>query len=148
MGLDYPAGVAVDNLAHQGEPNYKLPLVYLDKDSFNFSFSGLKSAVINLINTANMKHEEINKADLASSFQKVAITVIVDKTIKAAKLYNVKHIVVAGGVAANRGLRSMLKEEVSRLKDLKLTFPSMKLCTDNAAMIAVAGYFKFNYSHL
>lgn len=146
MGLDYPAGVLVDRLAHQGQPNYKLPLVYLDKENFNFSFSGLKSAVINLINTANMKNEEINKADLACSFQKSVVQVLVDKTIMAAQRFNVKQVVVAGGVAANKGLRTTLSEEIMKLNNVKLTFPSMKYCTDNAAMIAVAGFFKFNLS--
>lgn len=143
MGLDYPAGPIVDRLAHQGQMTYHLPLIYLDKDSYDFSFSGLKSAVINLINTANMKKEEINKADLACTFQYSAVRVLVDKTIKAALQYQVKHIVVAGGVAANKGLRSALSQAVEQLKDVRLTFPSMKYCTDNAAMIAVAGYFKY-----
>lgn len=143
MGLDYPAGPIVDRLAHQGQMTYHLPLIYLDKDSYDFSFSGLKSAVINLINTANMKKEEINKADLACTFQYSAVRVLVDKTIKAALQYQVKHIVVAGGVAANKGLRSALSQAVEQLKDVRLTFPSMKYCTDNASMIAVAGYFKY-----
>lgn len=143
MGLDYPAGPIVDRLAHQGQITYHLPLIYLEKDSYDFSFSGLKSAVINLINTANMKNEEINKADLACTFQNSAVKVLVDKTIKAALEYQVKHIVVAGGVAANKGLRSALSQAVEQLKEVRLTFPSMKYCTDNAAMIAVAGYFKY-----
>jgi len=144
MGLDYPAGPLVDKLAHLGQPSYKLPLIYLEKESYDFSFSGLKSAVINLINTANMKKEEINKENLAASFQNSAVTVLVDKAIKAAREYKAKQIVVAGGVAANRGLRKVLTEKINELENVKLTFPSMKYCTDNAAMIAVAGYFKFN----
>lgn len=142
MGLEYPAGAIVDKLAHTGDMTYKLPYVYLDKDKYNFSFSGLKSAVINLINTANMKGEEINVPNLCASFQNSVVSVLVDKTIKAAKEFNVKQIVIAGGVAANRGLRKALKDEVDKLTEVKLTFPSMKYCTDNAAMIAVAGYFK------
>lgn len=142
MGLDYPAGPLVDKLALTGEVTYKLPFVYLDKNDFNFSFSGLKSAVINLINTAKMKNEEINVPNLCASFQNSAVRVLVDKAILAAKENNVKQIVVAGGVAANKGLRGLLKEEVDKLEGVKLSFPPMKYCTDNAAMIAVVGYFK------
>ena len=143
LNLTYPAGAELDKLAHQGNPTYDLPHVYLDKDEFNFSLSGLKSAVINLVNKCNMKHEEIRKADLASSFQNSVVSVLVDKTIHAAKVFNAKHILLAGGVAANRGLRERMDEEVKRLDGVKLTYPSMKYCTDNAAMIAVSGYFKY-----
>ncbi len=142
MGLDYPAGVYVDRLAQTGKVSYQLPLVYLDKESYNFSFSGLKSAVLNIINKCNMKNEAINVADLAASFQNSVVTVLVDKTIQAAKAYKVNQIIVAGGVAANQGLRNSLAEAVNKLDNVKLTFPKMKYCTDNAAMIAVAGYFK------
>ena len=133
----------MDDLALTGQPTYELPLVYLDKNGYEFSFSGLKSAVLNVVNKANMKKEEINKANLAASFQNSVVRVLVDKTINAALEYNVKHIVVAGGVAANRGLRKALHEAVKSLNGVKLTFPSMKYCTDNAAMIAVSGYFKY-----
>ena len=142
MNLEYPAGAKIDKLAHIGSPTYPLPLVYADKDSYNFSFSGMKSAVLNLVNKAKMKNEEINNADLAASFQTRVVKVLTDKTIKAAKEYNVKQIVVAGGVAANQGLRSSLKAAAEE-NNIKLTFPKMVYCTDNAAMIAVAGYFKY-----
>ena len=143
LDLQYPAGAKVDNLSAIGKPTYPLPLVYLDKDSYNFSLSGLKSAVINTVNKCKMKNEEINKADLACSFQTSVIKVLVDKTIKAAKENNVKQIVVAGGVAANKGLRAALTNAVEELPNVILSFPQMKYCTDNAAMIAVAGYFKY-----
>lgn len=142
MNLEYPAGAKIDKLAHVGSPTYPLPLVYVDKDSYDFSFSGMKSAVLNLVNKAKMKNEEINNADLAASFQTRVVKVLTDKTIKAAKEYNVKQIVVAGGVAANQGLRSSLKAAAED-NNIKLTFPKMVYCTDNAAMIAVAGYFKY-----
>ena len=142
MNLEYPAGAKIDKLAHVGSPTYPLPLVYVDKDSYDFSFSGMKSAVLNLVNKAKMKNEEINNADLAASFQTRVVKVLTDKTIKAAKEYNVKQIVVAGGVAANQGLRSSLKA-AGEDNNIKLTFPKMVYCTDNAAMIAVAGYFKY-----
>ena len=142
MNLEYPAGAKVDKLAHIGNPSYKLPFVYVDKDSFNFSFSGLKSAVLNEVNKCKMKGLEINVEDLAASFQNSVVRVLTDKTISAAKKYLVNQIVVAGGVAANHGLRESLTEACEREK-IKLTFPRMVYCTDNAAMIAVAGYFKF-----
>ena len=141
MDLQYPAGAKVDKLAHEGKPTYHLP-VYADKDSYNFSFSGLKSAVLNLVNTAKMKGEEIDTKDLACSFQNSVTTVLTEKTIKAAKEYKVNQIVVAGGVAANKGLRERLSEAANK-ENIKLTFPKMVYCTDNAAMIAVAGYFKY-----
>lgn len=142
MGLPYPGGVRVDNLAFTGKHSYKLPLVYLNKEDYNFSFSGIKSSVLNLINTLNMKNEEVNIPDLACSFQESVVQVLVDKTIKAALDYQVKHIIMAGGVAANKGLRKKMTEEVAKLENVKLTYPSLKYCTDNAVMIAVSGYFK------
>ncbi|MCK9536469.1 MAG: tRNA (adenosine(37)-N6)-threonylcarbamoyltransferase complex transferase subunit TsaD [Bacilli bacterium] len=144
LGLDYPAGPALDKLALSGEINYNLPLIYLDKDKYHFSFSGLKTAVLNLVNTKKMQNEAISFTDLAASFQNSVIRVLVDKTVAAAKEFKVKQVVVAGGVAANRGLRSAMKNEVSKLNDVVLTFPSLYYCTDNAAMIAVAGYFQYN----
>lgn len=140
MGFNYPAGKPVDDAAHIGKPNYKLP-VYENLDDYNFSFSGIKSAVLNFVNKANMKNEVIDKNDLAASFQDAVTTVLVNKTIKAALDYNVKHIIVAGGVAANRGLREKMKEACDKT-NLRLTFPSFKYCTDNAVMIAVSAYFK------
>ena len=142
MNLEYPAGAKVDKLAYIGSPTYKLPYVYVDKDSYNFSFSGLKSAVLNEVNKCKMKGLEINVNDLAASFQNSVVKVLTDKTIKAAKEYNVNQIVVAGGVAANHGLRESLTSACEK-ENIKLTFPRMVYCTDNAAMIAVAGYFKY-----
>lgn len=143
MGLPYPAGVYVDNLAIANTPTYELPLVYLNKNDYNFSFSGLKSAVLNLINQNKMKNIEIDVPGLAASFQESVTKVLVDKTIWAAREHNVKHIVVAGGVAANKGLRSLMQKRIAEELGVKLTFPSMKYCTDNAAMIAVSGYFQY-----
>lgn len=142
MGLEYPAGAKVDKLAHIGNPTYKLPLVYLEKENYNFSFSGLKSAVLNIINKCNMKNEELNIEDLCCSFQDSVVKVLVDKTIHAAQTYKVNQIVIAGGVAANKGLREALSAESEKI-NIKLTFPRMVFCTDNAAMVAVAGYFKY-----
>ena len=142
MNFNYPAGKAVDEAAHMGQHTYTLP-VYNNKDDYNFSFSGIKSGVLNLVNKCKMKNEEIRINDLACTFQETVVKVLTDKTIKAALEYNVNHIIVAGGVAANKGLREKLAEEVSKLKGIELTFPSFKYCTDNAAMIDVSGYFKY-----
>lgn len=141
MGFNYPAGKPVDDAAHIGKPNYKIP-VYQSMDDYNFSFSGIKSAVLNLVNKANMKGEEIIKEDLAASFQDTVTSVLVNKTVKAVLDYNIKHVIVAGGVAANRGLREKMKSAIDSLSGVNLTFPSFKYCTDNAVMIAVSGYFK------
>lgn len=143
MGLPYPAGVHVDNLAFTGVHSYQLPLVYLDKKDYNFSFSGIKSAVLNVINQANMKQEAIRLADLACSFQESVVQVLVDKTVQAALEYKVKHVIMAGGVAANKGLRQAMREAIGKLDGIKLTFPSLRYCTDNAVMIAVSGYFQY-----
>lgn len=143
--VGYPGGPIIDKMAALGSPTYTLPHVKLGKDSYDFSFSGLKSAVINLCNKLDMKGEELNANDLAASFQEAVIDVLCEKTIRAAKEYNAKQIIVAGGVAANKGLRSALTNEVNKVDGLRITFPSFKYCTDNAAMIGVAGYFQDKY---
>ena len=137
LNLPYPGGPVLDKMASLGNNTYDLP-VPLDDDSYNFSFSGLKSAVINLNHKAYLRHEEINKNDLAASFQNVVITSLVNKTIKAAKAYNVKQVMMAGGVSANRGLRNAMNEAVSKLDNVELLLPPMSCCTDNAMMIALA----------
>ena len=137
LNLPYPGGPVLDKMASLGNNTYDLP-VPLDDDSYNFSFSGLKSAVINLNHKAYLRHEEINKNDLAASFQNVVITSLVNKTIKAAKAYNVKQVMMAGGVSANRGLRNAMNEAVSKLDNVELLLPPMSCCTDNAIMIALA----------
>ena len=142
MGLTYPGGAKVDNLANSytGVNPYHLPIY--DSDDYNFSFSGVKSAVLNLVNKCKMKGEEVDIPALANAFQDSVTKVLVQKTIKAAKEFSVKQIIVAGGVAANKGLRARLTEAVSHMKGLSLTFPKFRYCTDNAVMIAVAGYFQ------
>lgn len=137
LNLPYPGGPVLDKMASLGNNTYDLP-VPLDDESYNFSFSGLKSAVINLNHKAYLRHEEINKNDLAASFQNVVITSLVNKTIKAAKAYNVKQVMMAGGVSANRGLRNAMNEAVSKLDNVELLLPPMSCCTDNAMMIALA----------
>lgn len=141
MGFNYPAGKSVDEAAHKGKPRYQLP-IYHDMNDYNFSFSGIKSGVLNLVNKAHMKNEVIDMNDLAASFQESVCDVLVAKTIKACLEFHAKHIIVAGGVAANRGLREKMQDEVSKLDNVLLTFPKFAYCTDNAVMIAVSGYFK------
>ena len=143
--VGYPGGPIIDKMAALGTPTYPLPHVKLGKESYDFSFSGLKSAVINLCNKLDMKGEELNANDLAASFQEAVIDVLCEKTIRAAKEYQAKQIIVAGGVAANKGLRAALTNEVNKVDGLRITFPSFKYCTDNAAMIGVAGYFQDKY---
>lgn len=144
-GLPYPGGIAVDKLSKEGNPYaYKLGM-YEDDSNFNFSFSGIKSNVINLVNTANMKGEEINKADLCATFQRMTTEALTHKAILAAQKYHAHQIIVAGGVAANSGLRARLTEACAQ-NNIHLSFPAMKYCTDNAAMIAVSAYFKKLYA--
>ena len=141
INVPYPGGPKIDELAHIGNPRYNLPIP-LNDDSYNFSFSGLKSAVINLAHNLEQRNEEISKEDLAASFQKVAVEAITKKTSKAIDEYNIKNMIVAGGVAANKGLRESL-QKICDEKQVNLTFPEMKYCTDNAAMIAAAGYYAY-----
>lgn len=140
LHLPYPGGPVIDKMALEGKHTYPLPLP-LNDETYNFSFSGLKSAVINLCHNAKQRGEEIIPEDLACSFQEVALDVLVSKTIKAAKDYQVKNIIVAGGVSANQGLRKKLTSE----SPIKVLFPPMSYCTDNAAMIASAA--RIMYEH-
>ena len=114
LNLPYPGGPVIDKMASAGKHTYDLP-VPLDDDSCNFSFSGLKSAVINLNHKAKQRGEIINKDDLAASFQEVVIEVLVNKTIRAAKTYGIKQVMLAGGVSANRGLRKAMETAVKDL---------------------------------
>ena len=140
VGLPYPGGPHVDRLAHLGNDTYHLPRVYLDDGSYNFSFSGLKSAVINLAHNLKQRNEEVNVNDLCCSFQDSVIEVLVRKTISLAKKRNINNIIVAGGVSANKGLKERFIKEGD---GFNISIPSIKYCTDNAAMIAVAGYYQY-----
>lgn len=142
VNVGYPGGPIIDKMASMGKPTYQLPHVKLGKDSYDFSFSGLKSAVINLHNKALQKGEELNAFDLAASFQDAVVDVLVSKTKRAILEHNCKQVIVAGGVAANKGLRSEMQKMVESLDDVTLTFPPFEYCTDNAAMIGVAAYFQ------
>ena len=139
INLEYPGGPKLDKMASIGKATYKLPIPLKD-DSYNFSFSGLKSAVINLVHNENQKGNVINKEDLAASFQDVAISSIISKVKKAIAEKNIKNVIVAGGVAANQGLRKAM-EKVAKEYNVDLSIPPIKYCTDNGAMIAAAGYY-------
>ena len=141
LGLSYPGGPLIDKLTMQGDDTYNLPYP-LDDSSYNFSFSGLKSAVVNLVHNEKQRGCEIRIADMAFSFQKRVVTVITKKTMKAIAEYNVKNLVIAGGVAANNGLRSKMVELIKD-KNIKLSIPRIKYCTDNAAMIGAAAYYAY-----
>ncbi|MEG9462299.1 tRNA (adenosine(37)-N6)-threonylcarbamoyltransferase complex transferase subunit TsaD [Bacillus amyloliquefaciens] len=143
MGLPYPGGPQIDKLAAVGTDSIPLPRAWLEEGSYNFSFSGLKSAVINTLHNASQKNEVIPPEDLAASFQQSVIDVLTAKTSKAAKQYGVKQVLLAGGVAANKGLRAALQQEFSHSGDPELVIPPLSLCTDNAAMIAAAGTVAF-----
>ena len=141
IGLEYPGGPKIDKLAVVGKNTYKLP-VPLQDDSYNFSFSGLKSAVINLAHNEEQRGVEIRKEDLATSFQTVAIESIITKVRKAIVEEGIKNVIVAGGVAANNGLRTAM-QQLSEELNVELSIPPMKYCTDNATMIAAAGYYAY-----
>ena len=141
MGVEYPGGPVIDNLAIQGQPKYNLPLP-LNDNTYNFSFSGLKSAVINLIHNEEQHKRLINKADLASSFQKVVIEILTKKTMRALKEYKVNNFILAGGVAANKGIRKKF-QELCEENHINYIFPSIEYSTDNAAMIASSGYYAY-----
>ncbi|MGN5882440.1 MULTISPECIES: tRNA (adenosine(37)-N6)-threonylcarbamoyltransferase complex transferase subunit TsaD [Staphylococcus] len=142
IGLPYPGGPKVDQLAAKGKDVYDFPRVWLEPDSFDFSFSGLKSAVINKLHNLKQKNETIVPEDVAASFQNSVVEVLVGKAIKACEAYEVNQLIVAGGVASNKGLRQALKTACSE-HDIKLSIPNPKLCTDNAAMIGAAGYYMY-----
>ena len=141
IGLEYPGGPKIDKLAKLGKPTYKLP-VPLKDDSYNFSFSGLKSAVINLAHNEEQRGNKLNEEDLATSFQTVAIESISIKIRKAIIEKGIKTVIVAGGVAANQGLREEM-QKISEELNVDLSIPPMKYCTDNATMIAAAGYYAY-----
>ena len=142
MGIGYPGGPVIDRLAKEGDPNaIEFKRVMLEKGSFDFSFSGLKTQVINYVNHERMMGHEINQHDLAAAFQQAIVEVIVSKALEAAEQYGRERIALAGGVASNSLLRSMMEDACMR-KGLSYYRPEPVLCTDNAAMIACAAFYK------
>lgn len=141
IDVPYPGGPTIDKWAHEGEDTYPLPLP-LNDNTYNFSFSGLKSAVINLVHNEKQRGNEIRKKDLATSFQNTVVEIITKKTMKALEEKNVHNLIVAGGVAANKGIREKLIS-LCEEKGIHYTFPDIRYCTDNATMIAASGYFAY-----
>ncbi|MGM1019371.1 MAG: tRNA (adenosine(37)-N6)-threonylcarbamoyltransferase complex transferase subunit TsaD [Bacillota bacterium] len=142
IGFPYPGGPHVDRVAHESEEAITLPRAWLEPDSYDFSFSGLKSAVLNVINQTKMRGETVHAGAIARGFQESVVEVLVEKAIRAMREYGAKQLLLCGGVAANRGLRTALRERCER-ESMELLVPSMKYCTDNAAMIGAAAYAKW-----
>ena len=141
LGLEYPGGPIVDKLASVGKDTYSLPYT-LDDKSYNFSFSGIKSAVVNLVHNEKQRGHEVRTEDVCTSFQERVVHILVKKTKRAIEEYQVKNFVVAGGVAANQALRENLIQ-MAKECDVHITFPELKYCTDNAAMIGAAAYYAY-----
>lgn len=139
VGLGYPGGPIVDRLAHKGEATYPMPNID-QKETYDFSFSGLKSHIINLVHNIKQRNEILNVENLCASFQEVVTDVLVSKSLKAIEEYDAKMFIVAGGVAANKGLRTKISQNI---KNVDVVVPKFEYCTDNAAMIGVAGYFQY-----
>lgn len=137
LELPYPGGPVIDRLAQEGEDVYDFPRSWLEEDSFDFSFSGLKTAVVNQIHNLKQKNEPIHKENIAASFQASVVDVLVEKTYRAAKQYGVNQLIVAGGVSANQSLRKAIEEQFQN-SGIDVSVPPLYLCTDNAAMIGAA----------
>lgn len=143
IGLGYPGGPKIDKVSYEGNPEaIKFPKAKVEGSSYDFSFSGLKSAVLNYLNSCEMKGEPIVQADVAASFQKAVVDVLVEHSVQAIREFNVKKFAIAGGVASNSHLRKALEEACAK-EGVAFYRPSPILCTDNAAMIGAAGYYEF-----
>jgi len=141
LGLGYPGGPVIDKLASVGENKYNLPYPKIS-DKYAFSFSGLKTAVLNLVNGMKMKNEEFKNEDIACSFQNKVIEILTDKVMLALDEYKVNQVLLAGGVSANKELRKIIVKRVTnKYKDIEVVIPPMWCCTDNAAMLAMAAYY-------
>ena len=142
IGLGYPGGPKIDKLAKEGNPDaIEFPRAHVDDAPYDFSFSGIKSAVLNYINSANMQGKEINRADVAASFQKAVVDALVSRAVRLAKECGMDKLAIAGGVASNSALRAAIQEECT--KNNRFYSPSPVLCTDNAAMIGAAAYYEY-----
>ena len=143
IGLGYPGGPKIDKLSREGNPDaIPFPRAKVDENEYDFSFSGLKSAVLNYLNSCQMKGEEINQADVAASFQKAVIDVLVEHSLRAVKEFGYSKFAIAGGVASNSSLRAAFELECKKL-NIAFYHPSPEYCTDNAAMIGAAGYYEY-----
>ena len=143
IGLGYPGGPKIDKLAKEGNPDaIEFPRAHVDDAPYDFSFSGIKSAVLNYINSANMQGKEINRADVAASFQKAVVDALVSRAVRLAKECGMDKLAIAGGVASNSALRAAI-QEVCAKNNIRFYSPSPILCTDNAAMIGAAAYYEY-----
>ena len=143
IGLGYPGGPKIDKLAKEGNPEaIEFPRAHVDDAPYDFSFSGIKSAVLNYINSANMQGKEINRADVAASFQKAVVDALVSRAVKLANECGMDKLAIAGGVASNSALRAAVQEECAK-NNIRFYSPSPVLCTDNAAMIGAAAYYEY-----
>lgn len=143
IGLGYPGGPKIDKISDEGNPEaIQFPRAKVVDSEYDFSFSGLKSSVLNYLNSCEMKGIEVNRADVAASFQKSVVDVLVGHAMQAVKTYNFKKLAIAGGVASNKHLREAF-EEACKKENVEFYHPSPIFCTDNAAMIGVAGYYEF-----
>ena len=143
IGLGYPGGPKIDKLAKEGNPDaIEFPRAHVDDAPYDFSFSGIKSAVLNYINSANMQGKEINHADVAASFQKAVVDALVSRAVRLAKECGMDKLAIAGGVASNSALRAAVQEECAK-NNIGFYSPSPILCTDNAAMIGAAAYYEY-----
>ena len=143
IGLGYPGGPKIDKLSREGNPDaIPFPRAKVAENEYDFSFSGLKSAVLNYLNSCQMKGEKVNQADVAASFQKAVIDVLVEHSLHAVKAYGFRKFAIAGGVASNSALRSAMKQACEE-RNIDFYYPSPIFCTDNAAMIGVAAYYEY-----
>jgi len=143
LGLGYPGGPQIEKVALDGSDGvFEFPVAFSETDILEFSYSGLKSSVINAIHNIEQKEKLVPISDIAYGFQKAVVSQLIKNTLYAIELYNVNNVILAGGVAANKLLRESLKEELNR-KDIELYYPEIKYCTDNAAMVGAAGYHYF-----
>ena len=143
IGLGYPGGPKIDKLAKEGNPDaIEFPRAHVDDAPYDFSFSGIKSAVLNYINSANMQGKEINRADVAASFQKAVVDALVSRAVRLAKECGMDKLAIAGGVASNSALRAAIQEACAN-NNIGFYSPSPILCTDNAAMIGAAAYYEY-----
>ncbi|WP_125572170.1 tRNA (adenosine(37)-N6)-threonylcarbamoyltransferase complex transferase subunit TsaD [Lacticaseibacillus songhuajiangensis] len=141
LGITYPAGKEIDRLAHLGQDTFDFPRAMSDSDNLDFSFSGLKSAFINTVHHADQINEKLSREDLAASFQAAVVDVLVEKTMHALQQHPVKQLVVAGGVAANQGLREALSARLAtEMPNVQMIVPPLRLCGDNAAMVGAAAH--------
>lgn len=142
LGLSYPGGPVVDALAKKGKETIEFPRVMIKEDNYNFSFSGLKTAVLNYLNSTRLRGEKIVTEDVCKSFQEAVVDVLLEKSFRLASEKNMDKIVLCGGVSANSRIREAFEERGSK-ENIKIFYPELKLCTDNAAMIASAAYYEY-----